>query len=64
MCFLCVCVEVSGIGGCVYGGLERQREREKNLKDRKRTIKLQGLDKKSSKTKGFLKKIIFLLYHE
>ena len=26
---VCVCVEVSGIGGCVYGGLERQREREK-----------------------------------
>ena len=58
---MCVCVEVSGIGGCVYGGLERQREREKN---RKRTLKLQGLDKKSSKTEGFLKKIIFLLYHE
>lgn len=49
-----VYVEVSGIGGCVHGGLERQRAKEKKiLKDRKRTIKLQGLDKKSSKTEGF-----------
>ena len=61
---MCVCGSEWDWWVCVWRVRKAERKR-KNLKDRKRTIKLQGLDKKSSKTEGFfLKKIIFLLYHE
>ena len=49
---MCVCGSEWDWWVCVWRVRKAERKR-KNLKDRKRTIKLQGLDKKSSKTEGF-----------
>ena len=49
---MCVCGSEWDWWVCVWSVRKAERKR-KNLKDRKRTIKLQGLDKKSSKTEGF-----------